>query len=246
MQIYLIGTILAHTLLAAGVGAHAEVAGNRPYRWAAIVLFTGIFGVLLYLRRGETETHASSVDDSEHPTSTTLPDADWDPDRPRSKRLADPNALHIDIPDGPTLTPTEQDAVGTVAEYLDAHPDTDTHTLFDTVFPEAPAGYTYPAVWWTECVYPALDALPEVTPPSDGADHTLAFSVTAREAADGQQRFEVSDGTRSAVFELQNTAVVPASGRAITETSPGWIRLARGAVSEQTTIDTDRSPSRHS
>lgn len=233
MELFVAGTVLAHVVLAAGVGAHTEIAGRRTWRWVPLVLLTGLIGVLWYLSTDRPETHSSTASQ----TDLSIPEHGPDWERSRAKRLADPNSLHIDLPDGTTLTSDEQQAVGAVVDFLEANPDADTDTIQSTVFADYPAGYQYPAVWWTECIYPALDELPDVSPPADGAEATLSFTVRER-YTDGPERLvEISDRDRSALFEVRDTDVIPASSDVVAETSPGWVRLAQAAGREQLALN---------
>lgn len=233
MELVVAGTILGHVLLAAGIGAHTEITGRRTWRWVPIVLLVGIIGVVWYLTTDPSEESPSSANTA----PDTIPEEAPNWDRSRAKRLADPNSLHIDLPDGTTLTSDEQQAVGAVIDYLEDHTDADTAEIWSEVFADYPAGYQYPAVWWTECVHPALDGLPEVSPPGDGADSTLDFSVRERYTDGPERMIEVSDGDRSALFEVHENDVIPASGDIVAETSPGWVRLAQDTAREQLQFD---------
>lgn len=267
MELYIAVTLLAHALLAAGVGAHAEVTRRRPWRWAPRVLLTGVVGVVWYALRSSPRSpddsaesagplgavdsttstptgDGTATDAADLPPDAPIPDEPPDWDRPRSKRLADPNSLHIDLPDGTTLTSRDQKAVTASIEYLDEHPDAGVDELCEEVFPEANAGYALPDVWWTETVRPALEALPEVEPPTDAHRRTLSFSVTELAHGGPETLVEVADGTRSATFRVGGDDVVPTSGRAIAETTPGWMRLARDAAVEWQDRTTGRSADR--
>lgn len=112
VELFVLLTLLAHVLLAMGVGAHAEVTGRRHWRWAPIVLVTGVLGVAWYFLSNPPEEPAESP-----LTAADVPEDALDR-RPREKRLADPNTLHIDLPDGTTLTGTEQQAVSAVIERM--------------------------------------------------------------------------------------------------------------------------------
>lgn len=245
VQLYVLVTALGHVLLAMGVGAHAEVHGRSPFRWAPIVLVGGLAGLLWYAVDAPDESRVDDASDAPAAnhwggstavvsTPEQLPDErpDWLDERSREKRLADPNSLHIDLPDGTTLTSEDQAAVTAVVEHLEDHPDADADDLCTEVFPDARAGYEYPDVWWTECVHPALEGLPDVDPPPGSDRRRLAIDVRELESHDGQRWVEASDGERSAEFRVTATGIEAASGAAFSRTSMGWMRVAYEAVEE--------------
>lgn len=223
LELYIGITALAHTLLAAGVGAHTEVSNRRTIKWVLITLLFGVFGLIWYALSSQPDsTDQYQTQNSVYPQKTP---EEWD--RPRSKRLVAPNSLHIDLPNGMTLTPKEQKAVSRSTEYLENNPDATTKDLYEEVFPNTHAQYTYPDVWWTDLVYPALETLPEVSPPSDGSDHLLSFSVRPVDFSGPETLVEVSDGTRSATFEKHDDDFIPVSGAEFADTSAQWVRLAQ-------------------
>jgi hypothetical protein len=250
-------TLLVHFFLAAAVGSHAEVYGYNQWRWASIVLVTGVVGVVLYLRRGEPLEPAESetVDAPEPPG-----------DRSHRKRLAEPNTLHLELPDGTTLTGSERAALGALLEEASARCGTadhaedppgdaevdateidwseiETDAVLEAVFAEHDAGYSTLEVWWTDRLLPALEALPDVPTPADAEAYTLDVRVRERPHEDDGQRFLVDDGDRAAEFlraedriELQDTGDRD-------QLTPAWIRLAKAEI-EATQPVPSRSGSR--
>lgn len=120
MELVVLGTLLAHLLMAMGIGAHAEVTGRRHWRWAPIVLVTGVLGVGWYLLSDPPDEPADSPLQAADAPESVLDR------RPREKRLADPNTLHVDLPNGTSLTGTEQKAVSAVIEQMRETEDNDT------------------------------------------------------------------------------------------------------------------------
>lgn len=256
VELYLLATTLGHVLLAAAVGAHAEVHGRSPWRWAPIVLLTGVLGLLWYAKTaGSNPREAGARDDPEHDgraergaaadagLEPSIPD-DWLEDRPRHKRLADPNSLHLDLPDGTTLTGSERKAVVAVIERIEAARDdengegedegeVDTGSLIEDAFEEHDAGYDDPRVWWTGCVHPALEALPEVEPPADADDYRLEFDVREVHHDGPGTAVIVDDGERSGRFLIRDGRVEPESAEVLSEGGPRWARLAAERVSER-------------
>lgn len=245
MELYVLATLAGHTLLAAGVGAHAEITGRRRWPWVPLVLLTGVFGALVYGRRstaGEVAAAggpgADASDAGAWNGSATVDDADqlpeerpdWLDRRSRAKRLADPGSLHVDLPDGTTLTSKDQAAVAAAVEFREERPDADADELVETVFEESPAGYDDPDVWWTDCVFPALSGLPEVDPPLGAERRTLDLSVREVERLEDRRVVRVEDGRRHAEFSAREGEVWAADGDAVARTSPGWMRLAHGAA----------------
>ena len=342
VELYVLLTVLGHILLAMFVGAHAEVHGRRHWRWAPIVLVTGVLGTLWYVLSDPPEEGAA-----ESPLSVADPPEDILERRPREKRLADPNTLHVDLPDGTTLTGSEQKAVSAVIERLDAtgdesgtaaggagtstdeagwnsetgssspgigaegfgrsaagvgagttddvvdpvgttddvvdsagttddvvdsvgttddvvdsvgttddvvdsvgttddrvgvqesddadgHDDPpETETIVEEVFPKHNASYTYPDLWWTDCVKPALEALPEVDPPPDAEEYAIDLEI--REVYDERPgtTLEATDGERTGRFRIVDGRVEAASSRVYAETSPRWAQYAKDQIADR-------------
>jgi hypothetical protein len=240
-------TLLVHFSLAAAVGSHAEVHGYNQWRWAPIVLITGVVGVLLYLRRGEPP----APDD----TDPAIPDRPPpSADRSHRKRLADPNTLHLDLPDGTTLTGSERAAVAAVIEEAiarggptadhgaetsgDPTPDpskidwseVETEATLEAVFAEHDAGYSTLEVWWTDRMRPALQALPDVPTPPDAEAFTLDLRVRERPYEDEGQRFLVDDGDRSAEFRRIEGRIELFDSDTGDQLTPAWVRLAKTEI----------------
>lgn len=259
MELFVLVTLLAHVVLAAGVGAHAEVTGRNVWRWVPVVLVTGVVGLGWYVTRttrgiepggpasgvdphagsGNLETAgdevggAGGVKGAEDAVDGGLPEQVPDWDRSRTKRLADPNSLHIDLPDCTTLTSEDQRAVSAVIEYLEENPEATTDDIVSDVFPRNDNGYHDHRVWWTEIIHPALEGLPEVEPPADAEEATLSFHVSALEDDLAEETVAVTDGENRAVFEFQKDTPVPIRAKELNEYGPGWMRLARDAIQDQ-------------
>jgi hypothetical protein len=265
-------TLLGHFLLAAIVGSHAEVHGRRQWRWAMIVLLTGLLGALWYVQ-SDPDPHSSDrsrSDTEEQAIPEAVLPSEWDEDASRRKRLADPNTLHLDLPDGTTLTGSERAAVGGLLEQateraagsgewsgaMDAtgehHGDVDldwsrvdVEALVENVFETQDAGYAHVDVWWTDCIRPALSGLPDVTPPpeSDVDAYTVDFRIRERYRDDETRAFLVDDGERTGEFERRD-GEIQASAETYREHGPGWVSLARDRIAAEFVDQSDRTPSR--
>lgn len=160
MELYVLLTIASHVLLAIFVGAHAEISGRSRLRWVPFVLVAGVIGALWYFGSADdganagdgdgaadSDTEAAADESTAWNGEATVDDPDAVPDerpdwldrRSRDKRLHDPNSLHVDLPDGTTLTSEEQAAVGAVIEYIEEEPEADAHDVCEEVFEAAAA-----------------------------------------------------------------------------------------------------------
>ena len=250
MDTYVLLGIVLHVVLAVGVGAHAEIRGRSRLRWVPLVLLVGVVGVVWYVANApaDGDVAAGAADDGterggsargwsgtatvDHPDEIPDERPEWLDRRSRAKRLADPSTLHIDLPDGTTLTSDEQAAVGAAIEYLDEDPDATADDVCEHVFEDADAGYQHPGVWWTETVCPALRGLPDVEPPPGSTERELAFTVDPVEELEDRRGVAGDDGQRREDFFVQDGEVWAADGDAVARTSPGWMRLAHGAVTD--------------
>lgn len=154
----------------------------------------------------------------------------------RDDRIDTPEDIERSI-EGFDLRPDEERAVRSAFSFLRYWGDATTAEIVDATYGEEPAGYGRADSWWDDCVAERLAALPNVDPPSDGAEESNG-SIESRWRYTGEAGVEEPDRDGREVRDTEGEAPFGSVRHAfeeldLTDAERTSARVAFAALSER-------------